>query len=244
MFFSKTYNICRTIAKVIRKNILYLFSCLFLIYVSNYGISVLENSNLFDSNYHDKTIENLIYEIEINNKMLDITSQRLSYKRLIKEEALNYNTDLTNNELNEVSTLIVDLSQKYDNITPDFICSVITVESGWKKEAKSIANANGMMQIVPTTGAYLSFVEGNYDVDIYDLLKNPIENIKLGCRYLYELGGIHDSYSLIKYNAGIKYALLYHKTKDENSLPEETQNYIINVNRIYNENKSKLNGYL
>lgn len=244
MFFKNAYKICRTIANVIKKSYLYLFSFLTIIYVSSYGISFLENSNLFDSNYHDKAIENLINEIEINNQILNITSQRLSYKKLIKEEALNYNTDLTHTELNEVSTLIVDMSQKYDNITPDFICSVITVESGWKKEAKSIANANGMMQIVPTTGSYLAYVDGNYNTNIYDLLKNPIENIKLGCRYLYELGGINDSYSLIKYNAGIKYALLYHKTKDENSLPEETQNYIINVNRIYKENKNKLNGYL
>jgi hypothetical protein len=83
MFFSKAYNICRTIARIIRKSFLQLSIIIFLFYIVLNGVSLLDNSLLFDSKYHEKTIENIINEVNINEEILAISSKRLSYKTLI-----------------------------------------------------------------------------------------------------------------------------------------------------------------
>lgn len=85
-----------------------------------------------------------------------------------------------------------DLIRRYaaDNgIEPAYVASVILAESSYRADAVSSVNAQGLMQILPDTGAWLSdkfdeeYVEG--------CLFDPETNIRYGCWYL---GWLMDRY--------------------------------------------------
>ena len=84
------------------------------------------------------------------------------------------------------------------------IYSVIKTESGFDEEAVSPVDAQGLMQIMPSTGEWLAEqlnIEGYTD----DLLKDPQINIMLGTWYLDKLIEQYDGkieLALAAYNAG------------------------------------------
>ncbi|MBQ8430847.1 MAG: transglycosylase SLT domain-containing protein [Clostridia bacterium] len=64
---------------------------------------------------------------------------------------------------------ILNISQTV-NIDPDIIASIINVESGYNKNAKSNAGAIGLMQIMPSTASYISNlknIEYSSENDLY-----------------------------------------------------------------------------
>lgn len=79
----------------------------------------------------------------------------------------------------------VDLIRQYageNNIPPAYVAAVIMAESSYRPEAVSSVNAQGLMQILPSTAGWIagkfdeSYVEGSLFV--------PETNIKYGCWYL------------------------------------------------------------
>lgn len=79
----------------------------------------------------------------------------------------------------------VDLIRQYageNNIPPAYVAAVIMAESSYRPEAVSSVNAQGLMQILPSTAGWIagkfdeSYVEGS--------LFEPETNIKYGCWYL------------------------------------------------------------
>jgi len=187
----------------------------------------------------NKKFEKKCIEIE---KSLDFI-EKVSYIKIeeekinkkIKKVALSYNKNLTEKDIEEITKTIVHMTYKYENLSLDLILAVITQESGWKYNAISPVGAIGIMQIMPATGEFLSLEEGlrNYSLDS---LFNPITNIKLGCRYmnfLFSCYGENTKTALIHYNAGGKWASVYDKTG--RIVPEETKNYIPNIERLINK---------
>ncbi len=69
------------------------------------------------------------------------------------------------------------------SVDPHLVSAVIFVESRFRPEAVSRANARGLMQVTPTTGRWGAERIGllNYDDE---MLFDPEVNIRLGCWYL------------------------------------------------------------
>jgi len=70
---------------------------------------------------------------------------------------------------------------QYD-LSPQLVASVINEESGFNKDAVSSVGAIGLMQIMPSTGEYISqLLNEDYK---YKMLFEPETNIRYGCFYL------------------------------------------------------------
>lgn len=80
---------------------------------------------------------------------------------------------------------ITSYSDEY-NLDPWLVTSIIKVESKFDKDATSIKNAKGLMQISSITGKWAAEELGieNYNDD---LLYDPETNIKIGCWYIDKL---------------------------------------------------------
>ncbi len=102
--------------------------------------------------------------------------------------------------------------------------AVAYVESGWQHDAVSATGAIGVMQIQPSTGAWLEADVFGYDLNIET---SAYDNIKAGVRYLrvlLDLTGDIDQ-ALAAYNQGfgaLSLGILY----------EDTIEYVASVNAI------------
>ncbi len=78
-----------------------------------------------------------------------------------------------------------DLIRKYaaeNEIDPAYVAAVVLAESSYRADAVSSANAQGLMQILPTTGEWLS---GKFDEEYVEgCLFDPDTNLRYGCWYL------------------------------------------------------------
>lgn len=93
-------------------------------------------------------------------------------------------------------------SEEY-NVDPLLVLSVIKGESGFKPNAESNKGAKGLMQIMDSTGKWIS-EEIGIENFTPDMLFDEETNIRLGCWYLSNLEGEFGSLDLIlaAYNAG------------------------------------------
>lgn len=133
---------------------------------------------------------------------------------------------------------IVEYSQEY-NVDCGLVASVIRVESGYDPTKVSAKNAQGLMQLLPTTA--LDMAE-RLDIDEYDIFE-PKDNIQLGTYYLSYLLSIFEDRdtALASYNAGlgnvkgwlqdIRYSIDGVTLK---YIPfDETREYVDKVNKFY-----------
>ncbi len=152
---------------------------------------------------------------------------------------LSYKTkyvDIVEVELNNIEN-------KNQNLTKSFVLSVIKAESDFDINAKSSADAFGLMQITFLTAKDVA-QKLDMNIEIDDLFV-PQKNIKIGVNYLSYLFDILDDKQLvlIAYNAGINRLKNWQKNdelKFENGFYVcpflETTNYIKKVafnERIY-----------
>lgn len=145
----------------------------------------------------------------------------------------------------------VEIASKKSGIDPLLLLSIIREESRFDKEAKSIAGALGLMQLMPDTAKKL---QANLDTKLQKIeqLYDPKTNIALGAFYLKKLISMFNSVpaAIAAYNAGeevVKNWLNNHnyKTIDEfiEDIPyDETRNYVKNVLTTYFE-YLKINHY-
>jgi len=115
-----------------------------------------------------------------------------------------------------------DLASRQHNIDLDLLLAVASVESNWNPDARSSANAHGLMQIRwPVTARHL----GTKRVaELY----NPCLNIDLGARYLRELFEHYNQDShlaLAAYNYGPT------RIQNDSDIPDNVQDYVKRVNR-------------
>ena len=91
-------------------------------------------------------------------------------------------------------TLIYAEAKKND-LRPELVAAVVKTESQFKPTARSPANAQGLMQLVPRTGKWMGAKN----------LMNPTENVKAGTKYLKYLTERFDGDEtkiIAAYNAG------------------------------------------
>jgi soluble lytic murein transglycosylase len=120
-------------------------------------------------------------------------------------------------------------------LDPYLVAALIAQESTFDPAARSVANAWGMMQILPSTGRRLARTLGIRNFRTA-MLTNPQTNIRLGTlhfsRLVKQFGGTH--YALASYNAGESRVVRWKAERpgldqdefiDDIPFPE-TQNYV------------------
>lgn len=111
-------------------------------------------------------------------------------------------TGLTSRDLGRLVPVVVAEAERA-GFTPAMVLAVIEVESGGRIRARSHADARGLMQLLPTTGAWLA-VEAGIPWSGPETLYDPVHNVRLGIRYLERLvdrfGDVPTA--LAAYNAG------------------------------------------
>ncbi len=150
-----------------------------------------------------------------------------------------HNPDMPSDLKYQIANEIYEMSIKYANLDVDLICATITHESNhtWDPKIVSRAGAMGLMQIMPTTGMYVSQLEGIPWTTPEEVLFNPIYNIRIGSRYLSSMISIYDvDGGLAAYNGGERIASLWIKNdRDDNVLWAETRKYIPSVLKLYEQ---------
>jgi len=138
-----------------------------------------------------------------------------------------------------IATEISNASVKFENLDVDLICATITHESAftWDPEIVSPKGAIGLMQVMPATGEFLAKMENIKWTNARRVLSDPVNNIRLGSRYLssliemYEVDG-----GLAAYNGGGKRAAMWlARDRAHGVLYQETQNYVPAVLSLYKE---------
>jgi soluble lytic murein transglycosylase len=150
-----------------------------------------------------------------------------------------YNPDMPSAQRYDIANEIYRMSVKYDNLDVDLLIATITHESAqtWQPEIVSRAGAIGLMQIMPATGMYVAHYEGITWTDPYEVLQNPIYNIRIGARYLSTMINLYGlEGGLAAYNGGEKKAALWLAGGlDDAVLHPETRDYVPAVLKIYEE---------
>jgi len=182
------------------------------------------------------------FEYSVQNLRATMKIDNLRQKKIRKILSIlnQYNSKMSDDLKYQISEEICKMSAKYTNLDIDLICATITHESAltWNPRVVSQAGAMGLMQIMPTTGVFLCQYEGLPWTSAENILFNPLNNIRLGCRYLsylihaYEIDG-----GLAAYNGGEKRAAMWVKNnrQDETILWEETRGYIPAVLKLYKQ---------
>lgn len=111
-------------------------------------------------------------------------------------------TGLTRHDLHRLVPTVVAEAERA-GFKPAMVLAVIEVESGGRIRARSHAGARGLMQLLPTTGAWLA-TDAGIPWHGPETLYDPVSNVRLGVRYLEQLverfGDVPTA--LAAYNAG------------------------------------------
>jgi len=185
--------------------------------IANY-ITESKGMGVADQIYRSITGEKLANSaIRSREKLLN---PNISNNKELKPDKENISKNRNNafNRVEKYNDLISDAARKF-NVDQQLIKSVILTESAGKANAKSRANAKGLMQLMDSTSTDMG-VNNPWD---------PKDNIYGGTKYLSKLIKDFDGnidLTLAAYNAGPG------NVKKYNGVPpfKETQNYIKRVN--------------
>jgi hypothetical protein len=128
-------------------------------------------------------------------------------------------------------TLIHEKSLKYE-VDPVLVAAVMETESSFQTDARSEMGAQGLMQLMPSTGRWLGAK------DLYD----PDQNVEAGAKYLSYLSKRFDGNlkkTIAAYNAGEGAVERYH------GIPpyRETRDYVSRVLNSYRQRHKQMKKY-
>lgn len=129
---------------------------------------------------------------------------------------------------------VIRESCRQHRLDPYLVAGLIRQESGFLARARSVANARGLMQIIPSTGR---LVARRYGLRRFrpDQLYDPRVNIRLGTSYLAEMierfGRIE--YALAAYNAGPLRAARWIRELTADDMDEWVESIPIAETRLY-----------
>jgi len=203
--------------------------------ISIFGFSL----KYFSMEQDDKKITNLEQSLMDLKAAMNIDSVRQFNIQKVMKIIGQHNPSLPSSIKYEIADEIYNMSVKYTNLNVDLLCAAITYETGktWNPTAISKAGAMGLMQIMPTTGIFLAAYENLTWSSAEEVLYKPIYNIRLGARYLSALIDLYGlEGALAAYNGGEKQAALWlASNKGDGILVAETQKYVPEVLKLYNE---------
>ena len=153
-----------------------------------------------------------------------------------------YNRTMPTHFKYEIAQEIYNASLNYTSLDPDFLCAYITNETNgtWNPEHISDFGAMGLMQIMPTLGAFLAKSEHLNWISPDEVLLNPIYNIRIGARYLSALIESYDvDGALAARSVGERRAAIWIKSGRSNAiLPRDTINDIADMLKQYEQMKA------
>ena len=189
------------------------------------------------------TFDQLSNNLTANKQLIYIDLNRRTSVKKIKTIISRYNKSMPESNKSAIAHEIYIMSEKYPHLNVDFVCATITHESArtWDPKVVSKVGAMGLMQIMPTTGAFLAAEEGMDWSNPEDVLSDPIKNIRLGCKYLNNLVGMYEQEGgLAAYNGGPQRAEMWlAANRNYDILYRETRNYIPAVLKLYNQFRSE-----
>jgi soluble lytic murein transglycosylase len=130
---------------------------------------------------------------------------------------------------------LIDKYSAANGLDPYLVAALVAQESTFTADVRSVANAYGLMQLVPSTANQYARRLGMRRLSS-SALTQPETNVRIGTQYLKDLverfGGA--PYALASYNAGENRVVRWMKEKPELELDEfiddipfpETQNYV------------------
>ncbi|MFQ5706287.1 MAG: lytic transglycosylase domain-containing protein [bacterium] len=185
---------------------------------------------------------------QMQNELNSLTSMaKFSAERFLKVEKArtvihSFNPDLSPELQTAIANEIYAMSVKYENLDVELILATITHESAhtWDPRIVSPAGAIGLMQILPVTARHLLAEKRHHGRSLLDILFDPIQNIRLGCRYLSMLIQAYDvDGGLAAYNGGEKRAQKWlRQNRVSGILQEETETYVPAILKIYKDYQS------
>ena len=115
---------------------------------------------------------------------------------------------------------------------PLFVLGLVSVESSFRLSASSERGASGLMQLMPSTFAWISAREPDIGAEDYAAAEDPVIDVRLAVRYIKWLEKRFHSRNeaLMAYNAGPR-RLTDHKRAGE--IPDNLLDYPRKVNREY-----------
>lgn len=122
-----------------------------------------------------------------------------------------------------IGALLESTARAY-SMNPALVKAIAWQESGWNPSVVSSADAVGVMQVLPSTGRWVSDSLVGRDLDLND----PADNIEAGVaflRHLYRLTGGDVDRLLAGYYQGLR-------SVDENGVYADTVQYIANVKAL------------
>jgi len=189
-----------------------------------------------ENSQYNRKFSDILNEVMAENNTLPGSDRLLDYDKVNEivgskndsKELLSmlYKKGLQNNGNSNVDGLIDEASELF-HVDKPLIKAVIQQESGFNPEAVSQKGAMGLMQLMPRTAELLG-ISNPFDIK---------ENVLGGTRYLKAL--------LSKYNGDLNLSLAAYNAGPEavdrfGGIPpyEETQEYVKNVLRYYNDYKN------
>ena len=183
-----------------------------------------------------KTLERNVQDVRA---AMNVDTVRQTYIQRTMALIGIHNPEMPSAEQYDIANEIYRMSVKYDNLEVELLIATITHESAqtWSPEIVSRAGAIGLMQIMPATGMYVAYYEGITWTDPYEILQNPIYNIRIGARYLSTMISMYGlEGGLAAYNGGERKAALWLAGGfDDAVLHPETRDYVPAVLKIYQE---------
>lgn len=149
----------------------------------------------------------------------------------IRDEILRINPRISLQEAFEYARLITEAADKYPTVEPLLLLAIGAVESGFRADAVSRADARGLYQISPPTGRLLARALGWEYAD--EMLLNPEKNTEMAALYLDILFAAYNDVELVlaEYNGGPLNAGYFRAGAGR--LARETRNYVPKVLDVY-----------
>lgn len=190
-------------------------------------------------NASSQRFENIAASYTEHQSIATIERDRQASIDKVRQIIERYNNTISDSLKNAIAYEIYVMSQKYANLNIDLIAATITHESAktWDPTVTSKVGAMGLMQVMPTTGAFLAYEEGIPWTTAEQILYDPILNIRLGCRYLNELVGMYEEDGgLAAYNGGPRRAEMWiAANRNYQILWKETREYVPAVLELYDK---------
>ena len=133
---------------------------------------------------------------------------------------------LTILEITEISRAVIQSSEEND-VSVSLILAVMTVESAFKINAISKANARGLMQLLPETASEIAAEINKRNFNLFKIK----DNIQLGSYYLWKMNNLFGNLDLAisAYNCG-PVCVERVQSGEYSSYPRETIEYLKKVN--------------
>lgn len=138
-----------------------------------------------------------------SKRKVKINKTRLAIKDIIKRINIPEIKKLTPVDITEIATAIIDNGEKF-SVPASLLLAIIRQESAFNKKAISIAGAQGLIQMLPTTA---EDCKQDLNQTFYDPFK-PAQNIKFGAFYLGKM--------LNKFEHNVIHAVMAYNTGPEN----------------------------